>query len=69
MKGRSRDYAVGISPRATAAARTIAFNDRCDAIVATVVIHGQEQAAIEPAALEFLNSSTVLRWAELTLGL
>jgi hypothetical protein len=69
MKGRSRAYDVGISPRSTAMVRTIAFNDRCDAIVATVVIHGQEHAAIEPAVLEFLNSGTVLRWAELTLGL
>jgi hypothetical protein len=50
MKGRSRAYVVGISTRETAAVRTIAFNDRCDAIVATVVVRGSEPAAIEPAA-------------------
>ena len=53
---------------ATAAARTIACNDRCDPIVATVATHGQQQAAIEPG-LELLSSSTVPQWAELTLGL
>jgi hypothetical protein len=36
--------------RETAAVRTIAFNDRCDAILATVVVRGSEPAAIEPAA-------------------
>jgi hypothetical protein len=69
MKGRSRAYEVSTWPGSTAAVRTIAFNDRCDVIVATSVISGRESAAIEPAILEFLNSSAVLRWAEVTLGL
>jgi hypothetical protein len=50
MKGRSRAYVVGISTRETAAVPTIAFSDRCDAIVATVAVCGSEPAAIEPAA-------------------
>jgi hypothetical protein len=69
MKGRSRAYEVSTWRGSTAAVRTIAFNDRCDVIVATSVISGRESAAIEPAVLEFLNSSAVLRWAEITLGL
>ena len=68
MKGRSRSYAIGKPIRAGKSALSVAFNDRCDAIVATLVLDG-EPAAIEPAALEFLNSKTVLRWAEVTLGL
>jgi hypothetical protein len=69
MKGRSRAYEVSTSALSTAAVRTIAFNDRCDAIVATALIRGAEPAALEPAVLDFLNSATVLRWAEVTLGL
>ena len=68
MKGRSRSYAVDKPNRSGKSALSIAFNDRCDAIVATVVLDG-EPARIEPAALEFVNSKTVLRWAEVTLGL
>jgi len=68
MKGRSRSYAVARPNRPGKSALSIAFNDRCDAIVATVVLDGAP-IAIEPAALEFLNSKTVLRWAEVTLGL
>jgi hypothetical protein len=70
MKGRSRPYAVGKPLRANdKSALSIAFNDRCDAIVATVVTGHDRPATLEPAAVEFLNSKTVLRWAEVTLGL
>ncbi len=57
MKGRSRPYAVVGPFRAGQSALTVAFNDHCDAIVATVVV------------IEFLNSKTILGWAEVTLGL
>jgi hypothetical protein len=33
------------------------------------VLGHEQPGAIEPAVLEFLNSKTVLRWAEVTLGL
>jgi hypothetical protein len=70
MKGRSRPYAVGRPARAgDKSALSVAFNDRCDAIVATVVLGHDRPAAIEPGVIEFLNSKTVLRWAEGTLGL
>jgi hypothetical protein len=70
MKGRSRAYAVAKPVRAGAkSALSVAFNDRCDAIVATVVVGHDRPAAIEPGVIEFLNGKTVLRWAEVTLGL
>ena len=55
--------------RSWASALSIAFNDRCDVIVATAVIGGAEPAAREAAVLAFLNGDLVLRWAENTLGL
>jgi hypothetical protein len=69
MKGRSRVYTgVNYFP-AGAMALMIAYNDRCDVIVATAVVAGKEPVIIEPAVIEFLNSGTVMRWAERTLGL
>lgn len=69
MKGRSRSYAFSGAARGGKSALSIAFNDRCDAIVATVVVGHDRAELIEPGALEFLNGKTVLRWAEVTLGL
>jgi hypothetical protein len=68
MKGRSRAYTVG-EARAGKSALSIGFNDRCDAIVATAMVPHPQVTAVEPAVLDFLNSRTVLRWAEVTLGL
>jgi hypothetical protein len=69
MKGRSRAFTMGGVQPAGKSALSIGFNDRCDAIVATAVFGHEQPAAVEPAVLEFLNSKTVLRWAEVTLGL
>jgi hypothetical protein len=69
MKGRSRSYAVGGRVPSARSALSLAFNDRCDAIVATAVVEGDRPSAVEPAVLEFLNGDLVLRWAESTLGL
>jgi hypothetical protein len=69
MKGRSRAFSVGGAQVAGPSALSVGFNDRCDAIVATAVMGREQTAAIEPAVMEFLNSKTVLRWAEVTLGL
>src|SRR5438309_8441197 len=66
MKGRSRGYTVG-APSAKSVL-SLAFNNRCDVIVATVVA-GDEPVAQEQAVLEFLNGDLVLRWAEAILGL
>jgi hypothetical protein len=69
MKGRSRAYAISGPGRHPKSAIFIAFNDRCDAIVATVVLNDDKPAEIEPHVIEFLNGDTVVRWAEATLGL
>ena len=69
MKGRSRAFKVGGAPTAGQSALSVGFNDHCDAIVATAV-HGAEQSTtVEPVVLEFLNSKTVIGWAEVALGL
>jgi hypothetical protein len=69
MKGRSRAYAISDPYRARNSALAVAFNDRCDAIVATAVVAQDRPAAVEPSVIEFLNSKTVMHWAEVTLGL
>jgi hypothetical protein len=69
MNGRSRPYAVKGLRRLGKGALSVAFNDRCDAIVATVVLPDEQARDIEPKVIAFLNSKTVLRWAEVTLGL
>jgi hypothetical protein len=66
MKGRSRGYMVG-APSGKPVL-SLAFNNRCDVIVATVVA-GDEVVAQEQAVLEFLNGDLVLHWAETVLGL
>jgi hypothetical protein len=69
MKGRSRSYSVADPYRPPQSALAVAFNDHCDAVVATVVVANARPGAIEPSVIEFLNSQTVIHWAEVTLGL
>src|SRR5438876_9253885 len=66
MKGRSRGYTVGAPPAKSVL--SLAFNNRCDVIVATVVA-GNDPVAQEAAVLEFLNGDFVLNWAKVVLGL
>ena len=67
MAGRIRPYAVeNASGQRTLA---IAFNDRCDVIVATAVVARGEPTIAEPAVLAFLNGDAMMRWAEVTLGM
>ena len=67
MNGRSRAYAL--ARNSGRAAISVAFNDRCDMVVATAVLPHDRPAAIEPHVIAFLNGETVLRWAEVSLGL
>jgi len=66
MKGRSRGYKVGAS--LATPVLSLAFNNRCDVIVATVV-GGDKALAQEQAVLEFLNGDMMREWAEAVLGL
>ena len=69
MKGRSRSYAFNSRNPAYSSALSMAFNDRCDAIVATVMLRHNRPDITEPAVIAFLNSQTIMRWIEVTLGL
>jgi hypothetical protein len=69
MKGRSRAYTLTARKLPGKTALSVAFNDRCDMIVATAVLPHDRPAMIEPDVLAFLNGDTVLRWAEVALGL
>jgi hypothetical protein len=69
MKGRSRAYTLTSRNPPGKSVLSVAFNDRCDMVVATAVLPHDRPAIIEPDVIEFLNGSTVLRWAEVTLGL
>jgi len=69
MKGRSRPYGAGAPYRARNSALAVAFNDHCDAVVATAVIDHDRPEAIEPSVVAFLNSKTIIGWAEIALGM
>lgn len=69
MKGRSRAYTVTEPYHSPRSVLAIAFNDRCDAIVATATIAHDGPKALEPGVVEFLNSEVIVHWAEVTLGL
>jgi hypothetical protein len=69
MKGRSRAYTVSEPYEAPRSVLAIAFNDKCDAIVATATVAHDAPKALEPSIIDFLNSETVVHWAEVTLGL
>jgi hypothetical protein len=69
MNGRVRAYALTAPKPPGKSAMSVVFNDRCDMVVATFVLPHDRPTTIEPALIEFLNSATVLHWAQVTLGL
>lgn len=68
MKGRSRSYTL-VSGSQPKSALSIGYNDRCDAIVAMVVVANRRPEDVEAGVMRFLSGPTVIRWAEVTLGL
>ena len=69
MKGRSRSYTLSASNPLGKTVISVVVNERCDMIAATALLGHDRPAATEPSVIEFLNSDTVMRWAEITLGL
>ncbi len=69
MAGRSRLYALASRNPLGKTAISAAFRERCDMIVATVVLPHDRPGPIEEHAIKFLNGPAVMRWAEVTLGL
>jgi hypothetical protein len=67
MQGRSRVFSVSGPYQAPRAAAAIAFNDKCDVVVATVTADADLSRAAQQA-LTFLNSDPVLHWARAELG-
>jgi hypothetical protein len=69
MKGRSRAYQLNARNPARKTAISVVFNERCDMIAATAVLGHDKPTASEASVIDFLNGNTVMRWAEITLGL
>jgi hypothetical protein len=69
MSGRSRPYQVTIPYEGPRTVLAIAFNDKCDVVVASAVAAREHIPTTERAALGFLNGDLVLRWVERELGL
>ena len=69
MKGRSRPYLLSGSRRQKKSILTIAFNDRCDVVVATAVVDPARFDELEVVVLGFIGGETAFRWVEQTLGL
>ena len=69
MHGRSRTYGVRGTQHRQGSAISLAFNQRCDMVAALVLLQHGDATSMEPVVLDFLNSETVLKWTETTLGL
>ncbi len=67
MKGRSRVFTVSGPYQSPSTAAVIAFNDKCDVVVATVTADAKLARGAR-AALQFLNTDLVLRWVRAELG-
>jgi hypothetical protein len=68
MNGRSRPFAINGRNRVARTAISVAFNDRCDAMVALALLPHDRPAVAGPHVIKFLNSKTILQWASITLG-
>ena len=64
MKGRSRAYDLNARK-----VISVVYNEHCDMIAATAVLDRDRLETVEDKVIEFLNGSTVMRWAEGALGL
>jgi hypothetical protein len=63
LKGRARPFTVTRALQPSLSVLTIALANRCDAVVATVAPGSEPTAVQEAAALEFLRTEMVQRWA------
>lgn len=68
MKGRVRPFAIR-NGQSDGTMLSIGLHDHCDALVVTAVLPRGALVTAEPLVRDFLNSKTVARWAEDTLGL
>ncbi len=68
LRGRARLFKVERALRQSLPVLTIALANKCDAVVATVASGHDLSPAEEHAAINFLRSETVQRWAEMNTG-
>jgi len=68
MSGRSRAYRTP-TEGAGENLLSVGFNDECDVVVALVKFGEGDPAKIEPAVIAFLNSTPMVLWAKMELGL
>ncbi len=64
MTGRARLYSVARPLQSAQPVLTIALANKCDVIVATVIVESQAQSVAEAQALDFLRSAAVQHWVE-----
>ena len=69
MTGRRRLFDVVPQSAPHKGAMAVAINDKCDVIVATVTSGRDVPMEAQRAALAFLNTEPVLKWARTELGL
>ena len=68
MHGLSRSY--GASDGETKESLlSVAFNDECDVVVATVKLGGGDPGMLEPEVIAFLNTNPMVLWTKKELGL
>jgi len=68
MAGRSRPYRVDVLYGRPVMAQAMAFNEKCDVMVATVVAPLEHLPQAARLALEFLNGDTMVKWAKAEFG-
>lgn len=69
MSGRARAYAVNGSTLPVRSALAIAYNERCDMVVATAMSPAEGAAPAESAVRQLLESPQIVKWVEAKLGL
>jgi hypothetical protein len=69
MDGRSRPYRVDVPYAQPHTALAMAFNEKCDVMVATVVAPLDRLPEAERLALEFLNGDMIVKWARAEFGI
>jgi hypothetical protein len=69
LKGRARPFSVEVSFTRPFFVLALAVNNKCDAVVATVMTGSEIGPDVERAALNFLNGDSILKWADASTGL
>jgi hypothetical protein len=69
LKGRARPFRVETAFTRPFFALALAVNNKCDAVVATVMTGSEIGPDVEHTAVTFLNGDRVVKWAQASTGL